>query len=214
MMKAKAINVHNSDDPWDLHTAHSLSATRAAIKMKIYFRKPRRAMGIFIFYRRGPSLRERGDDAGQRIWIIPKKSSQNGNTTEQFERTIDGRSFREGSRGPPSLFFLFLLLFFLFFFVSPFPRCEWWWWRYSDGVRALFLYSHIDPSAGVYGIHVEREPMIKPDWIDAKGEKVATHSALHSFPFPFFLSPFFSCTPLFCLFTYKLTGLQTRNERV
>lgn len=44
-------------------------------------------MGIFIFYRRGPSLQERRDDAGQRIWIIPKnnnkKQKKNGNTRNQ-----------------------------------------------------------------------------------------------------------------------------------
>jgi hypothetical protein len=79
---------------------NSLSATRAAIKMKIYFEKKntrRRAMGIFIFYRRGPSLQERRDDAGQRIWIIPKNNNKKQKKTgtqgtNQFERTIDGRA--------------------------------------------------------------------------------------------------------------------------
>jgi hypothetical protein len=68
--------------------------------MKIYFEKKntrRRAMGIFIFYRRGPSLQERRDDAGQRIWIIPKNNNKKQKKTgtqgtNQFERTIDGRA--------------------------------------------------------------------------------------------------------------------------
>jgi hypothetical protein len=54
-------------------------------------------MGIFIFYRRGPSLQERRDDAGQRIWIIPKNNNKKQKKTgtqgtNQFERTIDGRA--------------------------------------------------------------------------------------------------------------------------
>lgn len=166
-------------------------------------------MGIFIFYRRGPSLQERRDDAGQRIWIIPKnnnKKQKNGNTTKNEATNSSAQLMAVHSfRGS----FLFL------FFPLP-SSCEWWWWRYSsEAVCALFIHTLIpSQTAGHLRPDVERESQ----WsnrieLTPKGRKSRTALFFHfHFLSPFFFLHYSASSRL--IYLQQLTGLQTRNERV
>jgi hypothetical protein len=92
-MKAKAINVHNSDDRWDLHTVQTACRQRERqLKWKYISKKKIPADELWA------SLFFIGEGRHyKRIWIIPKNNNKKQKKTgtqgtNQFERTIDGRA--------------------------------------------------------------------------------------------------------------------------
>lgn len=149
-MKAKAINVHNSDDRWDLHTVQTACRQRERqLKWKYISKKkiPADELWASLFfigegrhYKSGEMMPASASGSSRKIIIKNKKKREHKEPTNSSAQLMAVHSFR-GS--------------FCFF---PLPSsCEWWWWRYSsDAVCALFIHTLIPSQTaghllGIYG---------------------------------------------------------------